>query len=220
MVKQRNWIVLIVIVNFLLMGIVDAIIVPIYFVKSLIKIILFAGIPMIFYWKEKDGKELFVFNKQGFKQSVVLGVLLVSVIVGGYFITKDIFDFSNITTSLTGDIGVNVNNFLFVSLYITFINSFLEEFFFRGFAFLTLKKYSSVTFSFLFSSLVFALYHIAMMITWVSLPLLLLATIGLFIGGCIFNYFNYRYKNMYASWIIHIFANIAINSVGFILFLS
>ena len=45
-----------------------------------------------------------------------------------------------------------------------------------------------------------------------------LALFGLFIGGCIFNYLNERYENIYPSWIVHMCANFAINAVGFMLF--
>ena len=64
----------------------------------------------------------------------------------------------------------------------------------------------------------FALYHIAMMIGWFGLPVLLLAILGLFVGGVIFNYFNEKYDNVYTSWLIHMFANFAINTIGFMLF--
>ena len=39
-------------------------------------------------------------------------------------------------------------NFVFVSIYISLANSFLEEFFFRGFSFFTLKKFSNMNFAY------------------------------------------------------------------------
>ena len=41
---------------------------------------------------------------------------------------------------------------------------------------------------------------------------------GLFVGGCIFNYLNEKSESIYTSWITHMFANFAINTVGFMLF--
>ena len=49
---------------------------------------------------------------------------------------------------------------------------------------------------------------------WVYLVLLA----GLFVGGCIFNYLNEKSESIYTSWITHMFANFAINTVGFMLF--
>ena len=215
-------IIFIVIISFFIMAIVDAVIVPSYFIKSLIKIILFGLIPIVYFITNKDReiKNIFRINKKELIISLLVGIIVFLIIIGAYFLLGNLFDLSNITSSLTNDIGVSLNNFIYVSIYITIFNSFLEEFFFRGFAFLTLKKYSNLKFSFIFSAITFALYHVAMMITWISIPLLIMTIIGLFIGGLIFNYFNYKYNNLYSSWFIHMFANIAINTIGFILFLN
>ncbi|ONI40484.1 CAAX protease [Candidatus Epulonipiscium fishelsonii] len=217
---MKYYITSIVIINCVIMGIVDAIITPQYFIKSFIKVLLFTIVPLIFYVKSKDTslKTMFTPKKNGIITSLVIGVIIFVAIIASYFGFKNIFDFSNITASLTQDIGVNLDNFILVFLYINFINSFLEEFFFRGFAFLTLKRYTTKKFSYVFSSLTFSLYHIAMIFTWVSPVLVTLAVVGLFIGGVIFDYINDRYENIYASWIIHMFANLGINTVGFILF--
>ena len=215
-------IIFIVIISFFIMAIVDAVIVPSYFIKSLIKIILFGLIPIAYFITNKDReiKNIFRINKKELTISLLVGIVVFLIIIGAYFLLGNLFDLSNITSSLTNDIGVSLDNFIYVSIYITIFNSFLEEFFFRGFAFLTLKKYSNLKFSFIFSAITFALYHVAMMITWISIPLLIMTIIGLFIGGLIFNYFNYKYNNLYPSWFIHMFANIAINTIGFILFLN
>ena len=135
-----------------------------------------------------------------------------------YFLLKDVFDFSAVTTTLTANIGVNGKNFIFVSLYISFINSLLEEFFFRGFAFLTLKKRASRFYAYCFSALIFALYHVAMMIGWFSWEVFAIILLGLFVGGLLFNVLNEKSNTIYPSWFVHMFANFAINTVGFILF--
>ncbi len=128
------------------------------------------------------------------------------------------FDLSNITKSLETGISVSKENFVYVACYIAIVNSFLEELFFRGFAFLELKKVTKGNFAMVVSSLFFALYHIAIMVTWMNIGLLILLTIVLFVGGIIFNKLNEIYNNIYASWIVHMFANLAINLIGFMLF--
>ena len=59
-----------------------------------------------------------------------------------------------------------------------------------------------------------------MMIGWFNIIVIILAIIGLFVGGLIFNYFNEKYNNIYLSWIVHMFAIFAINTIGIILFNS
>jgi membrane protease YdiL (CAAX protease family) len=114
--------------------------------------------------------------------------------------------------------GITADNFLYVSLYISLCNSFLEEFFFRGFGFMTLKKHTSQKIAYIFSSAVFAVYHIGMLFEMFNIGVLLLLMFGLIVGGCIFNFLNERNDNIYPSWFVHMFANFAINTVGFILF--
>ena len=69
--------------------------------------------------------------------------MIFTIIFGAYLGIGKFFDFSNVVSSLSKNAGVTINNFIFVAVYISFINSLLEEFFFRGFAFLKLKEVTS-----------------------------------------------------------------------------
>ena len=204
----------------IIMGIVDAVIQPGYAVKSLIKIVLFLLIPIAYglFNREVSIKKLIKTNKSGIVTAVSLGAAVYVTILGAYFIFRNVFDFSALTTSLGETTGVNKSNFIWVACYISFVNSLLEEFFFRGFSFITLKKFTTRKFAYIFSSLSFALYHIAMMIGWFGIPVILISLIGLFAGGLIFNKFDEKNGNIYLSWLTHMFANFATNTIGFILF--
>ena len=218
--KKAVFMVTLIVAFCVLMAIVDGIFKADYFIKSVIKLVLFLILPALYSRIDKDVKfkEVFIPEKSGIKLSIILGLLVYVIILGGYFLLKDIFNFSSITTSLTNNIGVTGENFIFVSLYISFINSLLEEFFFRGFAFITLKRITGRKFAYLFSATVFAVYHIAMMTGWFGPGVFLIIMAGLFAGGLIFNYLNEKSSTVYPSWLVHMFANFAINTVGFMLF--
>ena len=203
-----------------IMAIVDAFWQPGYAVKSIIKIVLFLLLPVSYTIINKsiNFKNLFAVNKKGIKTALLLGVMVYIVILCGYLLLKDVFDFSSVTSALTDSVKVNANNFVYVAVYISFINSLLEEFFFRGFAFLTLKNFSSAKYAYIFSGAAFSIYHIAIMTGWFGLSLFALIISGLFVGGLIFNYLNDKYSNIYVSWFVHMFANFAINTIGFMLF--
>lgn len=211
---------ILVIIACIVMGIVDAVIQPGYAIKSAIKIIMFLLIPIVYglFLKEFNIKNLMKPDKKGLCIALCLGFVIYGVVLGAYWIFKDVFDFSALTGSLNETTGVNKSNFIWVAIYISFVNSLLEEFFFRGFSFITLKKLTSRRFAYVFSSMAFALYHIAMMIGWFGLPVILISLVGLFIGGMIFNRFDEKNENIYLSWLIHMFANFATNTIGFILF--
>lgn len=219
--KKNTWVIItLIIISCVIMAIVDGVIQPGYAVKSAVKIVLFLALPLIYshFDKSLNIKSLFKIDKRSLVKSICLGIPVYAIIVVGYLLLKDVFDFSAITGALTDGVGVNRDNFVFVSLYISFINSLLEEFFFRGFAFLSLKKLVSRKFAYILSASAFALYHIAMMIGWFSPLLFILVMLGLFAGGVIFNYLNEKSENIYTSWLVHAFANFGINTVGFILF--
>ena len=201
---------------------IDAVIKPSYFMKIPIKICFFLALPIIFFLINrndfKNFKQLFHFRKSGLLKSLLLGIIVYMAILGSYFLTRNIIDFSNVTLSLTEGMGITANNFIYVFVYIALANSFLEEFFFRGYGFITLKKYTNRRFAYLFSSIVFAIYHIGMLIFMFNIWILILLLVGLIIGGCIFNYINETTDNIYPSWFVHMFANFAINTIGLILF--
>ena len=211
---------MIVILGCVIMGVVDSVIQPGYAIKSLIKIIMFLLIPAIYASVNKDCdiKTLFKPDNKGFMAAFISGIAVYGVVVGAYFLFRTVFDFSALVGSLNKTTGVNKSNFLWVAIYISFVNSLLEEFFFRGFAFLNLRKTFSRKSAYIFSSIMFALYHIAMMIGWFGIPVILISLLGLFVGGIIFNKFDEKYANIYMSWLIHMFANFATNTIGFILF--
>lgn len=202
-----------------IMAVVDGVIQPGYAVKSAIKISLFLAVPFLVsrFCKELRFTRLFRFRREGLLPALGLGAAVYGVILGGYFLLWGWIDFSGIVDSLSSGAGVNKNNFLFVSLYISFINSLLEEFFFRGFLFANLKDSAGRATAYGFSSLMFALYHVAMMIGWFHPAVTLLLIAGLMVGGMIFNFLNEKQENICTSWLVHMFANFAINTIGFIL---
>ena len=130
---------------------------------------------------------------------------------------RDYIDLDVIRINLLAKENITATNFVYVSLYISFINSFLEELFFRGFMFLSLTKSGSRRFAYLISSLVFSLYHVAIISAWFNIWIFILIIVGLMFVGYIFNYITEKSDSFLASWIVHIFANLAINTIGFMI---
>ena len=203
----------------LAMAVVDGILRPGYAVKSVIKMAMFMLIPLIASRFDRGVLYLPLLRpkNKGLLPAIALGVGIYVVILGGYFLVSPFFDFSKIAGALTTNAGVTKENFLYVSLYISFVNSFLEEFFFRGFVFTNLKQLSGRKLAYIFSATAFSLYHVAMMIGWFSPTLFLLVMVGLAAGGMIFNWLNEKLDTIYCSWLTHMFANFAINTIGFML---
>ena len=216
--KKSLWLVVTVIMCCVAMAIVDAVIEPAYIIKCILKIGFFFLLPLALMklQKEKVFADSFVLNKKSALNLLGLGLVIYVVIMAAFLVTRGFFDYSSLVNSLSSDQNVSRESFIWVALYISFCNSLLEEFLFRFVAFIKLGQYTSKKASYIFSSLMFAVYHIAMLGSSFPLPLLVLALAGLAVGGLIFNYVDSRNGNIYNSWIIHTFADFAIMTVWFI----
>lgn len=222
MIKRESFIPVILLITAVcvIMALIDALLSPDYFVKSAIKLLLFLIVPIIVVRRNKEIslKGLLKIERKKLILPILLGVGVYLFIMGAYFIIGPYFNFSNVTVALADNYGVKKENFVPVALYISFANSLLEEFFFRGFAFLTLKKLVSRRFAYLFSAAAFSLYHIAIMSSWFNPFLFLLLIASLFVAGLFFDWLNEKSNTIYTSWLVHMCANFATNTVGFILF--
>ena len=108
-------------------------------------------------------------------------------------------------------------NYALASLYVIFVNTLLEEVFFRGFVFLRLYRSGNTVFAYLFSALLFALYHAYIFTATFSPPLIVITIFGLFLSGLLLCYLNARANNIFNGWITHTIASAAIMIVGFCL---
>ncbi len=220
-ISYRNYVIVSSVFCALTMGIVDGVIQPSYWTKSGMKIVLFLLVPMLYFaLHQKDWgqvRRLFVPSRRDFVMALALGIGVYGLILGAYLLFTRLYDISDLVLKLTSDNGVRADNFVYVSVYISLVNSMLEEFLFRGFAFLTLKKYTGRRMAYVFSAAVFAVYHFGMMAAG-NILISLLALGALFVAGCMFNWLDERSGNIITSWLVHMFANFAINTIGFMIF--
>ncbi len=219
---KSAYILLSVVLCALTMSLVDGILQPGYAAKSAIKIVLFLLIPMgyflLFRQEWPQFKALFYPRKRDLAVATGLGLGVYGLIFVGYYLLQDCLNIDAIALRLTADGGVSRNNFLWVALYISFINSLLEEFLFRGFAFITLKQQLSSPVAYFFSAVTFAGYHFGMFIGTGNVYIWFLALSALTIAGYVLNFLNEKSGNIYVSWLVHMFANFGINTIGMLIF--
>lgn len=196
--------------------VIDGFVQPGYWLKSLFKLVLFGILPILGLWREhRLSRALLSLNKNS-KIIMILSLGLIILIIIGYFILLNLTTFSNIPQILREQAAVDLNNFLWVSLYIVLVNSFLEEFFFR-YLFLTVVENRNENLTMILSALCFSLYHVGILFGWFDLWLFLLMVIGLFIVGILFTRMNSRPGSIANSYLVHMAANIGINIVGLII---
>ena len=209
--KQTRRILCTIVLICLTMAFVEAVLQPGYAVKSAIKLLLFAAAVCTL------GDVRRWFRREGLELGLLLGGGIFAVILLAFFLFRPFLDLDAIAAGLLGKEGVSRENFLWVALYISIFNSLLEELLFRGLGYLQLRRHAPEGFAMVFSAAAFAAYHVAILDGWFSWWVYGLCMLGLFLGGLIFNFLDRR-GSLLPSWLAHAGANLAINTVGLIMF--
>ena len=187
-----------------------------YLYSSVLKIILFILCPAIYFMISEDGKfqDLFITkaDKKYTKIAFAVALCVFAFILLLYMMLRPFLDHAMIIDALEKN-KITGNNFAFVFLYVVLINAALEELFFRGFIFKTIYRMNYKCFAQVFSSLMFALYHVAILNGAISPGILILCITGLAASGLIFNYAVIKCKSITGSLILHISANLALNLI-------
>lgn len=182
-----------------------------YIPKQVLRIGLFLVIPIVLiYFVEKSTiQKKFQFGKPTWNE-IKIALLSSAVIfigtVGGYYVLRAIFVPSTTIDGLKS-IGVTVENMIFWGLYLSIVNSFVEEFFFRGIIYTTFDAYSEIK-AIIFSALLFSLYHGLLFYNIFEWYTVIFTLVGLFIIGMFLAFVNRYGKAFINSYIVHIFANI------------
>ncbi|WP_096269770.1 CPBP family intramembrane glutamic endopeptidase [Paucisalibacillus globulus] len=190
-----------------------------YLIKTILKIGLFYLTIRVYIRIFKDYRfrdaisiERISFNE--WKRIVILGFTSATIVLIAYLIFLPLISLDTIKNDLTERLGISATTYIFVGLYVTFGNSFLEEYFFRGFIFFNLPK----KLGYIYSPILFAAYHVPMIALWFSPLIMGLCFLGLWIIGLIFHKVNERNQTIWSSWMIHICADIMIILIGLTLF--
>ena len=194
-----------------------------YFIKTGSKLLLFIIIPYIYirFIKKISIKEAVNFNKidkHHLKLGFIFGGASFFIVLAAYFVLRNFIDLQSIAEEMQSKSKITPANFLFVGAYVTFGNSFLEEFFFRGFIFLSLYELNHKKTAYIYSSFLFGIYHMAIFKNWFNPALIGLALFGLVFIGFVFNWLNTKSENFLNSWLVHILADSAIIIIGLKMF--
>ena len=191
-----------------------------YIFNSLYKILFI--VPFAFaYFVEKKSAKVSLFENFSFSVSLLgIGGFFLVVYLGTYFLLNSIIDIGAIAANLTETIAVNAGNVLILVLYMVFINSLLEEYFWRGFIYKRLRDtdYFSYPVLMLVTGVAFSFHHIMFFYDWFTWPLFLLATVGLTGFSIIVNYLFEKTKDMYSCWFVHACADVAQALIGLMVF--
>lgn len=216
---ERKFIVFTALIVVFITYIVNQNIDPSYLIKNIVKWLLFIGTPYAYY-RAFGGLGFYDLipvdqvHRRITKESIGIGIFSFLSIMIVYYFLKGYIDRESIINQLSDENPVSPINIIMVGLYVIFINSLIEEFFFRGFVFLRLYELGYKKMAYIFSSILFGIYHIGIFQTWFSEQITLIALAGLIGSGVLFGYLNSKRLDILNSWIAHALADVAIMVIG------
>lgn len=212
--KKQNFIIIYSIFFVLSLYFIDQILGINYFYKVLYKVALILLSYFIGknYFKMKFDYLKFK-NYKEYKIGILFSILSFISIFIAFFIFKEWIDLGTIKNEFIHKYKLDGIKFFIASFYLVFINAFIEEYFFRGFI---LFNFKNRKLAWVFSSIMFSIYHLSNFKNWFQTPLVLLIPLfGLFLVGIFFNYLCEQSKDIFHSYIPHLFADLAIVIIGY-----
>jgi len=198
------------------MYLTEQILKPGYLIKALIKL---SSIVLILLINSKIHQEklknLIYFRNMKPAKNLYLAMAVVffgTLII--FCLIRNYLDLASIRQNLITKEQLTKQNCLFVFAYIAIVNSFLEEALFRGFLYHIFEHSKT---GMIFSACAFSLYHLGIIDNWLNPAILIFCMIGLVAVGIFLQMICNHYESLKASWIVHGCANLAINTIGFIL---
>ena len=183
-------------------------------------------IPPVIYclvYNESIKSEIFKLQnwRNGIKLSVGLGFLAIGIFWTLYYLLADRLlpkeTLEKIAENIDSQFGVTRENIWYRAPYTILINSMLEEFFYRGFAFGQLLKKNRLI-GYLLPASVFTVQHVLFFNQWEMewLPFVL-AVVGLIFFALVLQWVYAKTNTLIAPWLIHAFGDIAMMGIAVIL---
>ncbi len=146
--------------------------------------------------------------------AVMLGCLGLGIFVGAYWLLGDLLlDRAMIVEKIGDQFSVTAATVLLVAPITIFLNSLLEEFFYRGFTFGLLAKHRKLL-AYLLPATVFTIQHVLFIYHWVTPLPFAMAVLGLFVFALVLQRLYERSDSIVAPWIVHIFGDVAMMGIA------
>ncbi|MEM0896075.1 MAG: CPBP family intramembrane glutamic endopeptidase [Verrucomicrobiota bacterium] len=145
----------------------------------------------------------------GLGSGILIGALMLALAhwtpLGQY-----IFEAAPMIQQKVNDLGF-ANNFLLLALLISFLNSAMEEYYWRWFTYGKLREAMKSKFwPHFLAALAFTGHHIVVTLQFFPLPFVVFLCAGVFVGGMIWSWLCEKQGHTWGAWISHIVADLAI----------
>ena len=155
---------------------------------------------------------------RGMAVACVTGVLIMAAIAAGYwFLGRQWIDAEFMRDKMI-EVGLDTKGkYLLGALYWITINSLLEEYVWRWFVTTRCETLMPRKAAVAVSALFFTFHHIIALEVYFDWRVSVLASLGVFIGGATWSWLYIRYRNIWAAYVCHVFADVIIFAIGWYL---
>ena len=162
-------------------------------------------------------------SNRGMIAGHVTGIVIFLGIVGAYLTLGRAWIDTSLMLGKIREIGID-RWWLYAgfALYACFVNSLLEEYFWRWFVFRRSEdvlagggaKPQATAWAVVLAGLLFTAHHVIALSVYFDWRITALASMGVFIGGVTWSTLYLRTGNIYAGWVSHVWADLAIFGIG------
>jgi membrane protease YdiL (CAAX protease family) len=145
----------------------------------------------------------------------VLGLLMFGIILGTYSLFGQHWIDAADAKAKVQQMGLsNPNIFLIVQGYFVLINSFIEEFIWRWFVYKKCEIIIPGKAAIFLSALFFTLHHIIVLAAYTDWRGVILGSLAVFAAGAIWSWCYLAYRSLWASYISHAIADLALSIIA------
>ena len=174
------------------------------------------GLPIAWsFWGDRYQLHLSLPKYQELLVGTVLGLLMFGIILGTYWLFGQ--EWIDVADAKSKVQQMGLNNpifFLIVQAYFVLINSFIEEFIWRWFVYKKCEILIPGKAAIFLSALFFTLHHIIVLAAYIDWRGVIIGSLAVFAAGAIWSWYYLTYRSLWASYISHAIADLALSIIA------
>lgn len=100
------------------------------------------------------------------------------------------------------------------AIYWVLLNSLLEEYAWRWFVHTRWEQLTGPAAALVLTALCFTLHHVIALRAYLSLPLTLVCSAGVFLGGAVWSFLYLKYRSVWPGYVSHVMVNLVLFGIG------
>ena len=174
-------------------------------------------VPVLWWrWVQKQPIAIPAPSVRALKWGAGSGLLMALGIFGAYWLlARPVIDFTALAGLMASFSLDSVWTYLGLVVYLTLVNSLVEEYVFRWFMQTQLNQIVPVIGAAAGAAAVFTLHHTVVLAAYIPWQFNLLASLGIFLGSMIWSWMYRKTGNLWSAYISHIGADIGVFAIGY-----